>query len=460
MTFASQAGRKARIGLLLLVGLAAGCQSLEAPSFNDPSQQNLTSSPDRAAIAGAAIGLVQSERGNWRGDFIDNLGVQGREVYNLRPEEPRTITQRLVGPLLPTYHNFWDAQYSLIRNGFTLLHAADASDLADADKNAVRGFARTFMAEAFWEVIAMHDPLPVPMDVDRDPAGDLAPLVPSDQAYEQVLSMLDQAAQELGSAGSAFPFDLPPGFSGFDTPTTFLMVNRALKVRVLKYQGRWNDVLTTLPSTFMDSTADFQEGVYFDYSTQSGDAINTLAQQRGSNMFAHPRLWRDAQLQGSGDRDARALRYLSQVPAYTLNDITVTEVFNNYMTLADPVPFITNAELVLIKAEADYGAGNTSDAISTVNVVREKDGGLDPISDPYGGDLLGEILYNKRYSLMYKGGFTYLDARQYGRTADTPDEMPRARSQDRVFPRYPYTDDECDARGLGDDIGCQPVDGS
>ncbi|MDP2478929.1 MAG: RagB/SusD family nutrient uptake outer membrane protein [Candidatus Palauibacterales bacterium] len=461
MSFASDARRTSLTAFALLALTLAGCQSLDAPSFNDPSVENLTSAPDRAAIAGAAIGLVQSERGNWEGGFIAGLGVFGREAYNLRPEEPRTITNALVGPLLSTYHNFWDAPYALIRNGFTLVHAADAATtLSSAEQSATKGFAQTFMAQAYWEAITMHDPLAMPIDVDRDPAGDLAPLVASADSYQHVLDLLDEAAQNLQSGGNSFPFTLPPGFAGFDTPSTFLMVNRAIKVRVLKYMGRWSDVMSTLPATFMDASADFQMGPYFDYTTQSGDAVNPLAQARGSNYFAHPRLWRDAQLRSDGSRDLRAQRNLTSVSPYTLDNITVTEEFNNYIGLSDPVPFITNVELLLIKAEAEYGLGQTSQAIQDLNVVRTQDGGLDPIPDPYSGDLLKEILYEKRYSLMFKGGFTYLDARQYDRMGDNPDELPRARSFDKVFTRYPYTDDECDARGMNSDPGCQPVPGS
>jgi hypothetical protein len=449
------------LALLLVATGAAACTSLEGPSFDDPSVEELSESPNRASIAGAAIGLVAGQRGQWSG-VIGTLSIWGRESYNLRPEEPRTITNNLIDPLIGS-GGFWGGQYGQLQNGYVLLRAADGADastLTDSEKAAVRGFAKTFMAQALWEVAIMHDPLAIPLDTDRAPTDELAPLVPIDQAYDYIFSLFDEGYSDLQAAGGAFPFDLPAGFSGFDTPSAFGQVNRALKVRALKYADRWSEVLTTLPSTFMNTSGDFDNGLYLDYSTQSGDASNTFFAQRGTNLFAHPRLLRDAQLQPGGSPDMRAQTKLSSVQTFTLAGITVTEQFDVYLSLADPIPLIQNEELILIRAEARLATGDMAGAIADINTIRTMSGGLDPIPGSFAGDLLGELLYNKRYSLMYEGGFTYLDARQYDRMGDTPDELPRVAENHVVYPRYPYPNSECLARGIESDPGCQPVFGS
>lgn len=448
------------LALLLALLVGAACTSLEGPSFDDPSVQELTGSPNRAAIGGAAIGLVQGQRGQWAG-FIGTLSIWGRESYNLRPEEPRTITNNLIDPLIGSA-GFWAAQYAQIQNGFVLLGAAEAADpsvLSDQERAAVRGFAKTFMAQAFWEVAIMHDPLAIPLDVDRAPSDELAPLVPIEQAYDFIFSLFDEAHADLQAAGASFPFDLPAGFSGFDTPATFARVNRALKARALKYEGRWGEVLAILPQTFIDPAGDFDAGLYLNYSTQSGDAQNTFFSQRGTNLFAHPRLLRDAQLRADGTPDLRAQTKLSAVETFTLLGITVTEQFDVYLSLSDPIPLIQNEELLLIRAEARLATGDVSGAIQDINLIRVNAGGLEPIPDPFGGDLLGELLYNKRYSLMWEGGFTYLDARQYDRMGDAPDQLPRALPNHVVYPRFPYPNNECLARQMESDPGCQPVFG-
>jgi hypothetical protein len=454
------------IVLALVVG--TGCSDLTSPSFNDPSAEELTGSPNRAAIGGAAMGLVTQQRG-MTASFIEVVGIFGREGYDLRPEEPRTITNRLIDPLIGS-SAFWEAQYEQMQNAFVLLAAIEGAEsdiLMAAEKSAASGFVKTFMAEAIYEVALMHDAqgagglsaLSIPLDVERAPTDELAPLESIDAAYQWAFDMFDEAAADLGSAGGAFPFTLPPGFDGFDTPATFLMANRALKVRALKYQGRWTDVLSTLPQTFVDAQGDLQAGVYFDYSTQSGDEINEFASQRGTNLWAHPRLLRDAELRGNGEKDLRAQQKLSPGDGFTLLGITVSEVFDLYVSLSDPIPWIQNEELVLIRAEANLAQGNTSAAIEDINTIRERSGGLEPISDPFDGDLLGQLLYEKRYSLMWEGGFTYLDARQYDRMGDTPEELPRVADNHVVYPRYPYPNNECIARGIESDPGCQPVFG-
>lgn len=116
-------------------------------------------------------------------------------------------------------------------------------------------------------------------------------------------------------------------------------------------------------------------------------------------------------------------------------------------------------ELLLIRAEANLALGNTSAAIRDLNLVRERAGGLEPLPEPFPGDLLRQLLYEKRYSLMWEGGFTYLEARQYDRMGDDPAELPRAAPNHVVYPRYPYPINECHARDMLSDVGCQPVVG-
>ena len=55
--------------------------------------------------------------------------------------------------------------------------------------------------------------------------------------------------------------------------------------------------------------------------------------------------------------------------------------------------------------------------MTDINLVRQTSGG----SAPYAGvvdqpSLLAELLYNKRYSLMYEGGHSWIDYRRYGLT--------------------------------------------
>jgi len=236
---------------------------------------------------------------------------------------------------------------------------------------------------------------------------------------------------------------VPAGLSDFDTPATFAQVNRALKARALKYLDRWPEVLTTLPGSFIDEGGDLDAGAYFDYSTISGDASN--GRFNDVNAYAHPRVRGDAQLQSDGvTLDQRALDKTTPIQTTTIFQITVTENVDVYKSLTASLPWITNDELLLIRAEARLANGDAPGAISDVNLVRTGAGGLAALPTNYSGDVLDEILYNRFMSLYFEGGFHYFDMRQY----DKLDELPKALPDHKVYPGFPYPDNECLARDL------------
>jgi hypothetical protein len=432
----------------------AACTSLEGPELDDPSVGQVLETATRSEIGALAIGLVAAQHARV-GDFIEILGTFGREGYTLPPAEPRPVTERLIDPLTPfNSFWFWPDEYELLAHAFLLLDAIDASsELGQAEKEAARGFTKTFMATAYFQVIITRTPLPIPIDVNRPPT-ELAPLEPEEEVYRHILELFDEAEGHLRAGGSAFPFDLPPGFSAFETPAAFARVNRALKVRALKYRGRWADVLAGLPLSFFDEEGPLELGAYLDPSF-----VNFFALDRGAVLFAHPRLLRDAERRADGSLDLRAASKLSSVPEFSFLGITVTEQFDVYVNLDDPLPWIRNEELLLIRAEANLALGNTPAAIRDLNIVRGRAGGLEALPDPFPGNLLQQLLYEKRYSLMWEGGFTYLDARQYDRMGDDPAELPRAAPNHVVYPRFPYPINECQARDMLSAPGCQPVVG-
>jgi hypothetical protein len=444
---------------LLLVGLSAGACSddLTIPNFNNPAREDLTGSPTRQTVAAATQGIISGHRGLKAGQ-VGRLGVWGREYYDLRPEEPRPYTDALIDPIDPVNGGlYFGGQYTQIAHINTVISAAEAAGgLSDAERRAVEGFAKTFKADAFWQILmARPEGVGIPLDPNPDPNGELTPVSSADQVYTYILDLYDEALADLNAGGGAFPFSVPDGLAAFNTPATFAQVNRALKVRALKYLDRWGEVASTLPTTFVDPDGDLDAGAYFDYSTISGDATNGLFGD--VNRYAHPRVRGDAQLQPGGEIDQRARDKTLSIPTTTIFDITVTERMDVYKSLTAPLPWITNDELVLTRAEARLANGDRAGAIEDVNRVRTAAGGLEALEASYGGDLLDEILYNRFMSLIFEGGFHYYDMRQY----DKLDELPRALPSHKVYPGFPYPTNECLARELGSsDPACATYTGS
>ena len=449
-------------GVLML----AGCKDLNVPNYNAPSVEGLTQAPTQATIAAAAQGMEAAARANTQ-DRVLFVGIFGREAYDLRPEEPRPTTERLIGPLTPASQSsgsFWAAPYQRIQAGQILLAALDKdSDLTDQQKAAVRGFTQMVMAQSYWNIIMMHQGFGAVLDPPSDPRAALKPISTDDQVWARIFQLMDSSEANLKAAGSEdFPFQLTNGYADFNTPAKFVLVNRALSARFHKYHGDWTQVLQDLSQSFMDTTAARDLGVYLDYSTV--DCTNPYYADR--SMYAHPRFRADAQLQPGGELDQRALDKTEVVAPFSLLGFSSTAKFTRYASLTAPLPWIRNEELILLHAEASLATGDRAGALADVNVIRTEAGKLAPLaSDPGDPGLLKEILYNKFMSLIVEGGYTYFDLRQYGLLDSLKAVINTAANPgpEVVYDHIPFPDNECLARpslGTGADQPCGTIAGT
>lgn len=442
------ASRKVITLLVLATTAAVGCTNLTAPDFNNPSLDELEETPTRAAAIAAATGLLIGGRDNIAefNGYVSLLGILGRESYNLDGADTRFVTQMLQGPLDPGARalggNLWNERYQNIRNANILLTALD--QLSDAppvgftptEKEATRGFATTMQALDFLLVINARDTNGAPIDVDRSLDEPPAPIESKEAVFAHIVDLLEQGAGHLRSAGDAFPFPLSPGFAGFDTPSTFLQFNRALLARVEVYRMNFAAALAALEESFIGQGVALDRGVYHTYLTGSGDKTNGLVDP---DLFAHTSIVEDAELQPGGEIDARVQRKVVEVDPRTLLDITSNLRFDPlYPTPASPVAIIRNEELILLRAEANIGLGNVGAAAADINFIRVESGGLDPREDLDAGNILDELLAQKRFSLLFEGGHRWIDARRYGRL----DDLPLDRPGDRVISEFPIPTDE------------------
>jgi len=368
----------------------------------------------------------------------------------------------LIGPLDPGSPafgaNLFAQPYRNIRNANTLLQAVDAvSGLTNQEKEAVRGFAKTIQALDYLYVINTRDTYGAPIDVSGDPTGPPAPIATKAQVFAHIVSLLDEAKTHLQAAGSTFPFTLTAGFEGFDTPSSFLEVNRAIKARVDVYMARldpaaapvtaaYTAALTSLSESFVSTAAPLDLGVYHSFSTASGDVQNALFDPTGRAILAHPSLKTEAQLQPGGAKDARYLAKVADLgTTRTVQGISTDVLFTIYQTNTAPIPIITNEELLLLRAEARWFTGDKPGAMADLNFVRQNAGGLAPIAQPAtDAAFITELLKQRRYSLMFEGGHRWIDARRFNRLTDLPLDQP---THIRI-PAFQIPLSECQARDL------------
>jgi starch-binding outer membrane protein, SusD/RagB family len=410
-----------RVALALVV-IGAGACNYDITNPNSPDV--IGENPTRSEVAATANGILIATRADVADWALDG-GIFGREAYRFDGSDPRFTGEMMQGPLDPGSRAFggdhWAEEHAAIRTANDLLAViGTASALTAQEQDAVRGFAHTFQAYNLMIVLDAHSQDSIPIDVGTDVTAPPAAFATNTDAWTRVISLLDGALTELTNGGTAFPFTLPSGFNGFNTPATFILFNRALRARVAVYRGDFAGALTFLSQSFINPAGPLETGVYMDFSAGAGDFPNPLAldPQVGEN-FGHPLLRTQAQLQADGVSLDR--RFLTKLVTRPVRSAGTPQVLTSdlgwilYPSPNSPIPLIKNEELLLLRAEANVGLSDFVNALIDINLVRQTSGGL-PV---YAGvvdqpSLLAEVLYNKRYSLLYEGGHSWIDYRRYG----------------------------------------------
>jgi len=485
MTTTLQLRRLATVGAALgaLLAGAACSDFFNVTNTNQPLLDSLLANPTRDRLSATAIGIFGGARLGMQ-TYIWRLGSMGREGINLSGNNQPDYQEPYFGPLQGGGFggSQWADRYSNIRTINIYLNGINANgDLSPEEKAASRGMANTMKALAFMYVILTRDSLGAPIDVDLPVNAAPAPFVSRDSVYRYILDLLDNARADLRTADAgdvAFPFPLPPGFAGFDAPGTFKLFNRALaaKAAILRATAAscgspcYTRALADLDSSFINRSATtaaaFAQGVYYDFSTSAGDVSNGLSEPlNGVTFYALDSNVFNAQTQPTvgSPRDQRVLDKIAVAEDTQrlggIREIVGTLKFTMYFTAGkdDPrhqIPIIRNEELVLLDAEAQWFAGIKATALSDIDQVRVNVGKLAPTTltivstNPA---FITELLYNRRYSLLWEQGTRWIDARRFGLLNTIPPQVSKGGS---VPVAMPVPNAECSARGFASN--CTP----
>lgn len=405
---------------LLVALVASGCDNLTVPNPNDASVDQLVNDPDPDIVAAAVQGLFRGARDD-ASEFVQFVGAFGREAYLMSQDGAElvgTVRNPLNGANFPG-NTIWQGPYQNIRNANLVLDAILKVEIfTDEQRAAVRGAVKTVQAYEFMMVALTRDRFGVPIDVGTDPNEDPAPFESKATVVEFLNELLDEAASDLQNGGSSFPFGLTSGQAAFATPQTFFELNRALRARWAVRNEEYSTALSALSSSFLDTTAPLDFGAFHNFSTVAGDATNPL--NRPNFIFAHPRLLANAQVRADGSLDLRAQAKLVERSPFSVAGITSNLNFTIYNSSTAPLAWIRNEELILLRAEANLGMGNLDTALEDINLIRTRSGGLEeiPVGSLNQEEMVTELLYNIRYSLMYEWGHTWLSMRNWDRLLD------------------------------------------
>lgn len=450
---------KAVTALCLGGALVLGACDFDITNPNGPTEIGDNAAPAR--VAAAVNGLLIATRAdvpNW----IQKASILGREGYRIDVADPRFVSELITATNLdPSNGAFgggqWLGEYAGIRSGFNIMNVIGTAQLTDAEKEGVRGFTQTMQAYMYMMVLFAHTQDSIPIDVNRPLTDPPAPFVSNSAAWDYVVSLLDSAKASLQAAGGSFSFSLPPGFAGFDDPAGFLQLNRAILARANLYRAStfgcatcYDDALTALTESFVDTTADLNLGAYFDFSANSGDVTNGLSQSVAAAVnVAHPSLQDSLTVNGGSD-----LRFTAKVASRgsaLCDPLAPTRCsslsWTVYPNPNSPIPLIRNEELILIRAEANNNrtARDAAAAAADINFIRVNSGGLAAnggLGAATQQAVEDEILIQRKYSLLYEGT-RWVDMRRTGRLAQLILDVP---ATDHVFSTLPINSFEVEAR--------------
>jgi hypothetical protein len=410
--------------VLALLGLNA-CKLDELENRNQPTPDQFLRNASIQELNTLVIGAIAQMRDNYD-LYIDNLSVIGRETYRFSGSDPRYTSDLPGGNGAQLDNNAfyttnpYTSRYTGIKTLEILLSAVANTPIpADTAKQAYLGVAKSLKAHELLMALNMQYGNGIRVDVS-DPLR-LGPFLSREESFTAIAALLNEGAAHLTGAGTRFPFALPSGFAGFNTPATFRQFNRALAARVAVYQGNYAAALTYLGESFLDLNANYTRGVYLNYSVGPGDRLNTLflaPNATGDVRVAHPSWVANAEA-----GDLRLSKVLLRTAPVSSANFTGTHDVYVYKSNLDPTPVITNEELVLIYAEAQIQTGNLTEGASALNRIRSN-AGLGAYTGPVERNaLINEMLRQRRYSLFFQG-HRWIDLRRYNRLGELPIDRP------------------------------------
>lgn len=412
-------------GSLAVLLAAPGCNSTTIEPVTDPNSPSLESVAVNATatqIRALGTGVEASFRLGHTNNapYLQITGTLGREVIILASNEPRWYTEILgtKGELDNAAFYSVGSYYAFartIRAANVFRQSAQATSAITADQvKGILGFADTYEALAKLHLLNLMGENGIRIDVSNylKPGKFTAGSAP---ALANIRQLLDQGKTELAAGGTSFAFPLSAGYAGFDTPSTFLLFNRALAARVALYQGDNAGALKALGASFYDSAGSLTLGPTLTFNpsiaNDEGNPYYQVLNTGPSTLVTVP----DNFVNEAEAGDLRLSKVSKRTDPRQLGGITGNYEPAVYASQTTPLAIIRNEELILISAEAKAKSDNLVGAVADINTIRTRSGGLGPYSGAVTkDDLVNEILRQRRYSLFYEGQF-WVDLRRLDR---------------------------------------------
>jgi hypothetical protein len=408
--------------LIFAIGFLSftSCTLEGGESLNGASTSSISDDLSRGELPQAVSGVLSDMRTGLNTQ-IDVQSIFGREYYYFTSSDPRFEGDVVTGNLdNNTFYvtTPWSSRYSAIKDINLALEglANTTADFSAEEIASVRGVLNTLKAHELLAVANAQYTNGIRLDVANP--ENLGPFVTYDEALTAINDLLSNAASDLASGGSSFPFSLTSGYTGFDTPSTFLQFNKGLNARVEAYRGNYSNVLALLGGSFMNFSGEMTTGVYYTFSLSGADLANPL--YIALNQTANVRVAHSSFINDALASDARVNKVVLRNSAREASGLSGSYDVWLYQSNVDAVPMIRNEELILLYAEANM-VSNPLEAKSAIDVVRNAAGLGGYLGALTATALENEILFQRRYSLFGEG-HRWIDMRRFDRISELPND--------------------------------------
>lgn len=444
-------------GTLVLV---SACQDNPAA----PSRDNVVAGSQQT-LQSLITGITAQDRANYGGYYLWG-GIMARDAIVPTANESRFVTEFYVTPPDPSDFiggSQWTGYYQLLRASQILLKDASFTSLSAADQAATSGFVRTIDGLSYMRLIDYRDQNGVV--IQGPDAAALDPIRTKMSALASTSALLDSGYADLQTASASVPFNLPSGYSlhgDYNSTANLILLNRGLKGRVEVARAldpvapnaasaaaavtALNIALAGAPAPMTE--AYLNTGPWYEYNPASPEnAANPLPGSSSlvTDNFAASFLPGDLRAANVVPASAPPVAGFSASHRLKSTDPT------NAALQSVPLPIVRNAELFLLRAQAEIATGDLAGATRDINYTHTVEGGLAPYATfTTASAAINGLLYEIRYTFAYLGPQHIVALRDYSLfnlAYVTQAGMPNKGAADPLVQSLPITLNETNARG-------------
>jgi hypothetical protein len=420
-------------GLLAIAMGWLGCKVEPIIDPNNPSTGGITQNAQLSELQNLVVGTEAGMR-IYLGTYLDDVSMIGREYYRYAASDPR-VTGDILGKGGATLDNNtfyitnpFAGRYRVVKNTNVLIQALQNTKAAitDAQRKAGIAYAKTVQAHELLMVFNLEYENGIRVDVN-DP-DHLGPFLSKDESLNAIQNLLNDANNDLKGNPAAFPFTTTLWSS--NVASDFSKLNRALAARVAVYRKDWALANTALSESFFDLNGSLTKGSYYLFSTGGGDLLNPVFVPQNTN--GETRVTQQSFVTDATPGDTRLVKAPKRTSTATQDGLNSDYDFFAYPTNVTPIPIIRNEELILLYAEVQAQLGNTANAVTAINRIRNA-ASIGNYTGPTDlNSLITEILRQRRYSLFGEG-HRWIDMRRYNLLSQLPIDRPG----DDVWQQFP-----------------------